>query len=186
MEPTDGWLVRACRRGDEAAWETLIRRYQRLVLVVARRAGLEDDAAADVFQEVFVALVEGLDRIDEPDRISSWILTTAKRATWRMVRRRAAARARLAALDEEFEETPDAEPLPEHVLLRFEEQHQVRTALHGLDDRCRQLLTLLFYTATPPPYSEVAAGLGIAEGSVGPIRARCLERLQRLLRQPPG
>src|ERR1051326_7506907 len=85
MEPGDGSLVRACRTGDQTAWELLVRRYQRLVHAIPLRAGLDEDAAADVFQEVFAALVQRLDSIDDPDRLASWILTTTRRMTWRAV-----------------------------------------------------------------------------------------------------
>ena len=181
MEPSDAALVEACRRGNEAAWETLVRRYQRYVHAIPRRAGLDEDAAADVFQEVFSALIQGLDRLEEPDRLGAWMLTTAKRATWRMLRRRMVARTGPAALDDDAEAIPDSDPLPDSVLLGMEEQVAVRTALGTLDERCRRLMTLLFYTPDPPAYGEVARKLGLAEGSIGPIRARCLERLLRRL-----
>lgn len=181
MEPSDAALVEACRRGSEAAWETLVRRYQRYVHAIPRRAGLDEDAAGDVFQEVFSALVQGLDRLEEPDRLGAWMLTTAKRATWRVLRRRMAARTGQTTLDDEAEEVPDADPLPESVLIGLEEQLAVRTALSTLDERCQRLLTLLFYTPEPPPYGDLATTLGLAEGSIGPIRARCLERLLRRL-----
>jgi hypothetical protein len=66
--------------------------------------------------------------------------------------------------------------LPDEILLRLEKQHAVRTALAALDERCRCLLTLLFYSADPPSYPEVARTLDMAEGSVGPTRARCLPK----------
>jgi RNA polymerase sigma factor (sigma-70 family) len=180
-EASDAALVRACRNGNEDAWETLVHRYQRFIYSIPRRAGLDEDAAADVFQEVFVALIQGLDKIEDPDRVGAWILTTAKRATWRSMRRRIAARTGQTILDEEAEEVPDIDPLPDSALVDLEEQHEVRTALNGMDERCRQLLTMLFYTHEPPPYGDVAVALGLAEGSIGPIRARCLERLLRRL-----
>jgi RNA polymerase sigma factor (sigma-70 family) len=182
MHPGDGPLVRACRKGDQAAWETLVRRYQRLVHTIPLRAGLDEQGAADVLQDVFAALVQRLDTIEEPDRVGAWIVTTAKRMTWRAIRQRRDLRTSETALELEAEEVPDVEPLPEHVLARLEEQHEVRTALDALDERCRRLLTMLFYArAETPPYSAIAHELGIAEGSIGPIRARCLERLLRQL-----
>ena len=51
------------------------------------------------------------------------------------------------------------------------------------DVGCRKLLTLLFYTQEPPPYSEIAAQIGATEGSIGPTRARCLQKLLRLLKK---
>jgi RNA polymerase sigma factor (sigma-70 family) len=160
----------------------LVRRYQRLVYTIPLRAGLDKDASADVFQEVFATLVRRLDTIEDPDRLSAWILTTAKRTTWRLVRQARAARVSEQVLESEALELPDTEPLPEHVVAQLEQQHEVRTALCSLDERCRRLLTMLFYAPGPPlPYSSVAAELGMAEGSIGPVRARCLERLLRLL-----
>jgi len=69
------------------------------------------------------------------------------------------------------------------VLLRLEQQHQVRTAMCALDERCRKLLTLLFYQPEPPTYADIAALLGTTEGSIGPTRARCLQKLCQLLDQ---
>jgi RNA polymerase sigma factor (sigma-70 family) len=185
MEHSDESLVRACRRGDETAWEVLVSRYQRLVYAVPRRAGLDAEASADVFQEVFVTLVRSLETLEQPERLSAWLLTIARRATWRHVQQRIAARANLAELDEVAEEALDGELLPEDALLLLEEQHEVRTALAQLDERCRQLLTMLFYSSVSPSYEQVAAALGMAEGSIGPIRARCLERLQRQIKRLP-
>jgi hypothetical protein len=58
MEPSDEALILACRRGDAAAWETLIARYQRLVYSIPRRAGLDADLSAEVFQQVFTVLLQ--------------------------------------------------------------------------------------------------------------------------------
>jgi RNA polymerase sigma factor (sigma-70 family) len=183
MEPSDEALVRRCRRGDEAAWEALVNRYRRLVYTVPLRAGLDEEGAADVFQRVFAALVEQLDHIAQPERLSAWLVTTARRETWRMVRRRTPVlpTGSLDAAPGEAEELPDAAVLPDEELVRLEDQHAVRTAVASLDPRCRDLVTLLFFRADPPPYVEIAATLGIAVGSIGPIRARCLERVRRQL-----
>src|SRR5262245_48265924 len=82
---SDAQLIAACRRGDESSWECLINRYQRLIYAIPRKAGLEDDQAADVFQEVFATLFQKLDDIDEPERLHAWLVTTARRKTWRVI-----------------------------------------------------------------------------------------------------
>ena len=179
MAQSDEELLRACRRGDEAAWEALVRRYQRLVYAVARRAGLDEDAAADVFQDVFATLLENVEAIEQPSRLHAWLVTTARRKTWLAIKRSR----RAVALDDfegdggEVSSIPDEGLLPDEALGQLEEQHLVRAALDELDERCRLLLTMLFYRADTPPYSEVAAALGTTEGSVGPTRARCLKKL---------
>ena len=182
MQPSDETLVQACRRGDAAAWEALIARYQRLVYSIPRRSGLDEEQCADVFQHVFAMLVNHLDRIEYPERIGAWLVKTAQRETWRVSRLARVAVPWPAGDDESVaHELPDGAPLPAEVVTRLEEQHLVRTALAALDERCRRLLTLLFYRPDPPPYSEIAASLGTTEGSIGPTRARCLQKLRTLL-----
>lgn len=183
MESSDKQLLLACRRGDESAWETIVNRYQRLIFAIPRRAGLDEDQAADVFQEVFTTLFEKLDEIEQPERLHAWLVTTARRKTWRAIQKNRGTRqsAEEETAEDELARMADDAPLPDEILLRLEEQHRVRTAVAGLDDRCRQLITLLFYSAEPPAYAEVARSLGTSEGSIGPTRARCLEKLLRLL-----
>lgn len=184
MEPNDEELLGACRRGDEGAWEALVRRYQRLIYTVPRRAGLDEDAASEVFQEVFTTLLENIESIEQPSRLQAWLVTTARRKTWRVIRRAANTRP-FERSDEpgdaEMYDVPDEQPLPLEALLRLEQQHMIRTGLAQLDERCRKLLTMLFYSPEPPPYSEIAAALRTSEGSIGPTRARCLRKLFGIL-----
>jgi RNA polymerase sigma factor (sigma-70 family) len=184
MERSDRDLVLACQRGDETAWEALVRRYQRLIYTIPRRAGLGDDLAAEVFQEVFTTLFEKLDELENPEKLKAWIVTTARRKTWRLFSRENRTEGFEDAEEEsnlELNKLPDSSPLPDELLLQLEEQHRVNAAVSTLDERCRNLLTLLFYREEPPPYSEIAAQIGTTEGSIGPTRARCLQKLLRLL-----
>jgi RNA polymerase sigma factor (sigma-70 family) len=184
MEPRDETLVQRCRRGDQAAWESLVKRYQRLIYTIARRAGLDESSSADVFQTVFTGLVERLDYIEQPDRIQAWLVTTARRETWRVILGARSTQS-LAASDDPHAadiDVPDNALLPDEVLIRLEQQHEVRNAVDSLDERCRQLLTHLFYRPDPPPYSDIAAAMGITAGSIGPTRARCLQKLLRILK----
>jgi RNA polymerase sigma factor (sigma-70 family) len=136
MEQTHAALVEACARGDERAWEALVRRSQRLVYTVPRRAGLDEDAAAEVFQRVFTTLFEYLDRVDRPERLSAWLVTVARRETWRVVRRDLSGR---VPLDELSADIPDDAPPALDVVVRMEEQHALWTALAGLQPRCREV-----------------------------------------------
>jgi RNA polymerase sigma factor (sigma-70 family) len=187
MKPTDAELLERCRRGDDAAWEALVKRYERLIYAVPRRAGLDEDHASEVFQEVFTTFFEKLDDIEQPDRLQAWLVTTAKRKTWRLIGSKHTVAARRSAGNEEDHEAelralPDQSPLPDEVLVQLEQQHLVRTALVALDERCQKLLALLFYQPEQPPYSEIAAAIGVPEGSIGPTRARCLQKLLRELK----
>ena len=77
LERSDAELIQACRDGSQAAWDDMVGRYQRLIYAIPRRAGLSDEQAADIFQEVFLTLFEKLDEIEQPEKIRSWIVTTA-------------------------------------------------------------------------------------------------------------
>lgn len=184
MEDTDLQLVLACRRGDQLAWEKLIRRYQRLIYAIPRRAGLDEDQSAEIFQDVFTTFFQKLNDIQEPERLQAWLVTTARRKTFRTISKMRGQPGADANADEpadEAERIPDEAPLPDEQLQILEEQHRIRTALSLLDPRCRTLLELLFYRQEPASYAEIAAALGIPEGSIGPTRARCLAKLLRIL-----
>src|SRR5687768_15940332 len=129
LTQTDEQLVALCRRGEEGAWEALVRRYQRLIYAVPRRAGLDEDAASEVFQEVFTALLESIGSIEQPSRIQAWLVTTAKRKTWRAIGRAKAMRP--FGGDEgdeqsEMYELADERVLADEALAKLEEQHTVR------------------------------------------------------------
>ena len=185
MQPSDAQLLLSCKRGEESAWEALINRYQRLIYAIPRRAGLDDDQAAEVFQEVFATLFQKLHEIEEPDKIQAWLVTTARRKTARLSAKIRRWRGSTES-DEDFDELeniPDQSDLPDEVIARLERQHQLRLAVQSLDERCRRLIELLYYQPQPATYSEIAVKMGTNEGSIGPTRGRCLAKLLRLLKK---
>ena len=76
---------------------------------------------------------------------------------------------------------PAPDPPADATLEEIEEQALVRQALERLGDRCRRLLWHLFYKHEPLSYADLARDLGMPEGSIGPTRARCLEKLRGVL-----
>ena len=184
MDDSDLQLVADCRRGDQLAWEKLVRRYQRLIYAIPRRAGLNEDQAAEIFQDVFTTLFEKLNDIEDPERLQAWLVTTTRRRTLRTISQLPGKLRADETGDEVIdlaEAMRDESPLPDEQLLILEEQQRVRVAVSQLDERCQTLIRLLFYQREPPSYAEVAKILGVPEGSIGPTRARCLGKLLRLL-----
>lgn len=186
----DEALLAQCRAGRQAAWSTLVRRYQRLVYTVPRRAGLDDGAAADVFQTTFARLVEHLDRIEDAARVRAWLVTTAKRESLRLLEqaRRVVDLAPAGGRDEAddggedpLDRLPADDPLPEELLSELQQHDRLRRAVDRLEPRARAFVELVFLHEPPLTYAEIAARLGIAEGSIGPTRARCLAKLRTLL-----
>lgn len=181
----DAQLLLRCRRGEQAAWAALVRRYRRLVYAIALRAGLDEAGAADVFQTTFARLVEHLARIAQPDRLQAWLVTTAKREAL-LTRARALRTVSITRPGDADDGADEAELvdealLPDQVVEELQQAALVRRALDTLDERCRTLLLLLFGDADDLPYEEIARRTGMAVGSIGPTRARCLSRLRKAL-----
>ncbi len=176
-EVNDVALVASCLDGDRAAWDTLIERHGALVWCVARRAGLDDEDAADVFQNTWTIALEELSRLRDPALFCRWIGRVARHQSMRVRRGYGIAR---KALPKVAREDVDV-TVPDEELVRLEQRVLVHAALAKIGDRCGELLQLLYLEAVRPAYSEIAERLGMRIGSIGPTRARCLERVRGLL-----
>jgi RNA polymerase sigma factor (sigma-70 family) len=181
-ELSDAELVARCRNGDARAWEAVVFRYRRLVYAIPTRMGLGPEESDEVFQNTYTRLIERLDTIRDPSLLRAWLVTTARRLSLDSVGRRRA----IDDSDEVLSNVPDQSALPDEEFLKLEEQHLVRQAFERLSERCRKLLELLYYTAETPSYEAIGSGLRMPVGSIGPTRARCLERLLRLYRDTKG
>lgn len=183
VDEDDASLVARCLRGEASAWSALVQRYQRLVYTIVRRIGLDEHGAADVFQTVFSQLIQHLPRIADPQRLQAWIVTTAKREA--LLQRKLGLRnVSTTRSDDSTDEgtdwdLADESPIAENALDDLQQSNQVRNALERLDVRCRELLMLLFRDDDDKvSYDEVARRMGISAGSIGPTRARCIEKLR--------
>jgi RNA polymerase sigma factor (sigma-70 family) len=183
-EEDDAALVARCRGGEAAAWSALVGRYQRLVYAVARRIGLDEHGAADVFQTVFARLVQHVPGLADPSRLQAWLVTTTKREAL-LQRQRAGRHVSTTRDDDEGESTwdiPDESPIAEEALEELQLLNQLRVGLDRLDARCRDLLLMLFReTDDRLSYEDIARQLGTTVGSIGPTRSRCLDKLRRLV-----
>lgn len=169
-------LVRAANDGDQAAWETLVDRYNGLLWAIARGYRLSAADAAEVVQTTWLRLVEHLDRLRDPARVGAWLCTTLRRECLRSLHRNGA-QIPSAELDPATDPTADDGPGPERAAVDADRDEHLWTAVDGLPDRCRRLLRLLM-APVAPSYEEISATLDMPIGSIGPTRARCLQRLR--------
>jgi RNA polymerase sigma factor (sigma-70 family) len=168
-------LVTRARDGDKAAWDELVEAYAPLVWSICRRFRLTPADAEDVGQSVWLRLVEHLAALREPAALPGWIATTTRRECLRLVR--VARRSEpVDPLENVQHLADDAVPVEEEVLTH--ERHvALRAAFAQLPSRCQLLLAML--TRDPPvPYSQISESLHMSVGSIGPSRARCLDRLR--------
>jgi RNA polymerase sigma factor (sigma-70 family) len=147
---------------------------------VALRLGATEDEAEEVFQRSWVAIVEGVGSLRNPDRVASWVAGTARNQTYRLFSEQGRHR-RAASLDERGNDwvEPSVDPGHDEALDRVCRDAALHDALEQLDSRCQHLVRLLFFTDPPVDYATVAQRTGLAVGSIGPIRARCLKKLGR-------
>jgi len=175
-EPVTDLVARA-RNGDKQAWDALVERFAPLIWSICRRHQLGATDADDVSQSVWLRLVDQLDRVREPAALPGWLVTTTQRECRRVVRTVRGSRPVAYVLD--VENLPDElARTADHELLEAERHAALRQAFGALDPFSRQLVALLIQDP-PVPYTEISARLGIAVGSIGPSRARCLEKLRR-------
>jgi RNA polymerase sigma factor (sigma-70 family) len=178
-ESSDQQLVRACLDGDQSAWAALIRRYQNVMYFFARRYGASAADAADVFQLVCAELFVSLPRLRNQQSLRSWIMTVSAHQAYHWKRSYLKRAEREGADAEAAFDTLSTPPSTE-----FEETQRdqvMRSAVKQLPPRCQELVRLLFYEDPPLPYDVVAKRLGLATGSIGLTRSRCLKKLERIL-----
>jgi RNA polymerase sigma factor (sigma-70 family) len=176
---TDSELVSLCLKGDAQAWEAMIMRYRRLIYSVPVRFGFTSADASDVFQAVCVKLLEHLHEVKDESKVSSWLITTTTRQCLHVK----SLKQREAGSDEEFEEPPDPGDNLEEVRIMTEQQQTVRQAVDQLSDRCRSLIEMLYFDQRSLSYDEIGQIMGMPVSSIGPTRARCLEKLRTILRR---
>ncbi|MFN8454146.1 MAG: sigma-70 family RNA polymerase sigma factor [Anaerolineae bacterium] len=176
---SDQKLIHACRQGDTQAWTNLLNQYERLVFSIPLRYGLSREDAADITQLTFTILLQSLDRLADDSHLGPWLATVARRHTWRLLKR------------DKREGVNEAEDLSQSVTLlsqpssesgeRWELLEWLNHGLAQLNERCRNLLLALYFDTEQPSYADTAARFDLPVGSIGPTRARCLERLKQLL-----
>jgi RNA polymerase sigma factor (sigma-70 family) len=170
-------LVTRAAAGNQTAWSELVSRYQGMIASVGRRYRLSMADSAEMQQTVWLKLVENIGRIQQPERVGAWLATTARREALRISR---LSSRESPGRDDALLDVPDSDVPPMDVRLLAEERDEfLRDALGRLPERSRLLLALLMDESIS--YKELAGMMDMPIGSIGPTRARCLEKLRRII-----
>jgi RNA polymerase sigma factor (sigma-70 family) len=173
--PTEA-LVGACRAGDERAWAELVRICTPLVWTVARSFGLRPADCDDVCQLTWIRVFENIDSLREPGKVSTWIATTARRESMRVLAR--SDRHVPVGDGSSFSEAPDADATPEEVAVARADDELAAAAFRLLPRQHQELLGMLI--AEPPmSYDQISDALAMPRGSIGPTRARILRSMRQ-------
>ena len=175
-DPTVVALVERAAASDQDAWDEIVDRYAPLVWSICTRYRLSNHDREDVGQNVWLLLVEQLGKLREPAALPGWLATTTARECLRVVTASRKSQ-RLGTQLEEAAQFKDDTVIDEEMLMA-ERNAILRAAFAELPPRCQRLLGMLL-SDPPHSYAEISATLDIPVGSIGPQRARCLERLRR-------
>src|SRR6059058_2892870 len=176
----DTLLVKECLAGSEEAWSMLIEKYKALIYSIPVKYGLSRQEAADVFQATCTELLVRLPELREPRALPKWLMQVAHHESYRWKRQSQRTVSRDAERDLPEPTTP---AIAESLFQQTQEEQMLREAMTVLTPQCRRLVELLFFETPSRPYTEVAAELGLAVGSIGFTRQKCLERLRGQLEQ---
>lgn len=174
-------LVRECRKGNQAAWSALIDKYKNLIFSVPIKFGLSREDAADIFQSVCVDVLLDLPQLREPNALPKWLMQMSYHKCLQWKKRQLNLIDDVESLEAGLE-TGHPE-LPEEMLYQIQKEQKLRGALTTLSPRCHRMIQMLFFETPSRPYDVVAKTLGLATGSIGFIRGRCLKQLREKLQK---
>jgi RNA polymerase sigma factor (sigma-70 family) len=170
IKKPDSELIKVCLSGGQEAWNELIDRYQSLIYSVARTLCPTHEDASDVFQQVCLELYQRLSELRTHETLPAWLITVTRRKVGAILK----SRKLLVPLAEEH---PDVETRVSWI----EDEHIVERAMLDLSERCRLLIDMLYFDPSHPSYVTIARRLRMPVSSIGPTRARCLQKLRKLL-----
>jgi len=167
---SDRDLIESCLRGEQTGWTQLLAKYERLIYSVARALCPDREDCSDVFQNVCLALYQNLERLRSDQIVSAWLITVTRRQAYMMIRAK-----------KPYVQIEENELVAQAKVDLIAQEFEMELAVARLDERCQRLIRFLYFDWSEPGYAEIAADLGMLVGSIGPTRARCLDKLKKLV-----
>lgn len=169
-------LIEGAKAGSHQDLDALVERLGNLVWSVVRSFRLPNEDALDAAQMTWLRFVESIANIHDPERVGLWLATTARRESMKSIERSK----RSMPVDPHGAFRTLETPSDEYAGVDNRDlANQVLDAVEALQEPCRQLLRMLLCDPAPS-YEEVSRALVIPVGTIGPRRARCLQRLRSI------
>jgi RNA polymerase sigma-70 factor (ECF subfamily) len=190
---TSRGLLERARVRDPAAWERMVALYAPLVLHWCRGWGLNEDDAADVFQDVFQAVaahLAGFRREKAGDTFRGWLRTITRNKVNDFFRRRRREPPGLGGSEARaaLSQVPEAVPADESSAPGPAERAVLRRALEWIRGEFEERTWQAFWRTAVDGRSPAAVGeeLGMSPGAVRVAKSRVLRRLRAELGDAPG
>lgn len=184
MKAEDLQLIERCKRGDQAAYARLVRKYQNPVYNLCRKMVRNPDEARDLTQEAFVKTFASLDRYNPVYAFSSWLYKITANLCIDHLRKQ---HMKLCSIDEPMEsdegtiprQIEDGGPRPDDLAQRGELQRAIHGAIDKLPPHYRVILIMRHQEQLS--YEEIAAALDIPLGTVKARIHRARDSLKAFL-----
>jgi RNA polymerase sigma-70 factor (ECF subfamily) len=137
---SDARLVEEVRRGDQSAFEPLVRRYENRLMSVLLRFVRDRELARDLAQETFLRVYERLDQFDPSRRFGPWLFRIGVNLTLDFLRKRKRRIWPSLFSDSRAEKGPDPAVVDPRQALDLEQE--VRRVLQGIPEKYRTVLIL--------------------------------------------
>jgi RNA polymerase sigma-70 factor (ECF subfamily) len=185
-------LLRACRRGDSAAWDELFDRHyvatNRFVFQLAHDFTWED--AEEISQEAFLSVIKNLATFHGESHFQTWVFRIAANKARDFRQRRKAAKrgggrepVSLHAADDEGRDLdpPATAPTPEETMMSAERMALLGRALELVGDPCREIIELRYFGDLG--HEEIGKSLSLNPKTVSSRLSKCLDRLGGIARK---
>lgn len=158
-------LILRMQEGDETAFETLVRLYEKKIYNLCFRMCGNAEDAQEAAQDAFLAVWRAIDSFRQESSFSTWLYRLATNACIDLLRRNKRSSGGVSLDDEEtFIEVVDDAPLPQEELERKEAQQLIQEGLASLPEDYRAILLLREVQGLS--YAEIAESMHMELGTV--------------------
>lgn len=174
-------LINQCKEGDNKSWHELIDLVGPVIFSLCRKSRLSRDESFDIFGRVSYQLVNSINSLKSPDKIMSFVATITRRQIYNFYQN-------LQIVDYFGEQRPDSIPddcdvAPDKKYEATRLRQVLMEAMSHLSERDFRLVKMLFLDPNEPSYKEISEKLKMPVSSIGPIRAKILARLYKVLKK---
>jgi RNA polymerase sigma factor (sigma-70 family) len=170
-------ILSDAQSGAAGAADRFVRQFERLVWWTVRSFRLPESDAEDVVQNTWLRAFEHLGDVRDPERVSSWLVTIARRECLKLMR---TGKREVPGLDQQAETRDERSPHPEKAALDARMNDLLWQHVNSLPASSRALVVALSSNEAPA-YAEFARSHNIPIGSIGPTRMRSLRKLRSSL-----
>lgn len=171
-------LLAALVAKNEGAWRHLMERHGSVVVAVVRRFSLSEADGEEVFQNTFLSAFRAIRSLRAATRLDAWLYSIAYRAALDVIARRRPEQ-RVEEVHEAF--LADEGERADEAIARLDDASRIRDVVAALDAKCRLLIEALYLADPARSYKDISESAGLPMGSIGPMKARCLDKLRKRL-----